>query len=185
MNATQLKKGKVITLDGALYVVLKATHITPGNWRGYVQIVARNLATGTKIDKRVRSTDKIDDAFIETRELEYTYKDGEHFVFSDTDTWEEHRFESELVGDSMPFIKHNTRVKVNFHVDTPVGIELPTSVDLEVTETQPGSRGDTVTNVQKEATVETGLVVKVPLFIEEGESVRVDTRTGEFIERVK
>jgi elongation factor P len=185
LNATQLKKGKVIKIDDDLHVVLDVTHITPGNWRGYVQVVARNLSTGNKTNKRFRSTDKIEDAFIEKRELEYTYQEGELYVFMDTETWAEYRFSTDVVGDAMPYLKHNQRVKVDFHQETPVGIDLPTTVDLEVVETQPGSRGDTVTNVQKPAKLETGLEVSVPLFIEEGEQVRIDTRTGQFVERVK
>jgi len=185
LNATQVKKGKVIKHEGELFVVLNTVHLTPGNKRGMIQIEMRSLDSGTKINNRFRSTDKIEDAFIETRHLEYTYQDGDHYVFMDQETWEELHFEADTVADSMPYLKHNTKVKVNFHLDRPVGIDLPTTVDLEVTETQPGSRGDTVTNVQKPATLETGLTIKVPLFIEQGEMVRVDTRTGEFVERVK
>jgi elongation factor P len=185
LNATQLKKGKIIKHEGELFVILGTTHLTPGNKRGMIQVEMRSLDSGTKINHRFRSTDRVEDAFIETRELEYTYQDGEHFVFMDTETWEESRFAGDLLGDSMQFLKHNTRVKVNFHGDMAVGIDLPTTVDLEVVETQPGSRGDTVTNVQKPATLETGLTIKVPLFVEQGELVRVDTRTGEFVERVK
>ena len=185
LNATQVKKGKVIKIDDELFVVMGTTHLTPGNKRGMIQIEARSLSSGTKINKRFRSTDRIEDAFIETRTLEYTYQDGETYVFMDTETWEETRFDAELVGESMPYLKHNTQVKVNFHADIPVSIDLPTTVELEVTETQPGSRGDTVTNVQKPTTLETGLTIKVPLFVEQGELVRVDTRTGEFVERVK
>ncbi len=185
LNATQLKKGKIIKHEGELFVILTTTHLTPGNKRGMIQVAMRSLSSGTKINYRFRSTDRVEDAFIETRELEYTYQEGDYFVFMDTETWEETHFDADLVSEEMQYLKHNQRVKVNFHADIPVGIDLPTTVELEVTETQPGSRGDTVTNVQKPATLETGLVVKVPLFIEEGESVRVDTRTGEFVERVK
>jgi elongation factor P len=133
MNATQVKKGKIIVIDGELHVVLGTVHLTPGNKRGMIQVEAKSLASGTKINKRFRSTDKVEDAFIETRTLEYSYDEGNHFVFMDTDTWEELRFESAAIQDEMKFLKHNTRVKVNFHVDIPVGIELPTTVELTVT----------------------------------------------------
>jgi elongation factor P len=185
-NATELKKGMVIQMDGALWRVMDAQHITPGNWRGMVQATMRNLKTGAKHEKRFRSTETIEPAFIEVKEYQYLYSEkarGLHY-FMCMETYEQVSCDDELVGDAMPFLIPNEVVKLDLHDGTPVGVQMPSSVVLTITETTPGTRGDTVTNTRKEATVETGHKIKVPLFIEQGEKVRVDTRTGEFLERV-
>jgi elongation factor P len=185
-NATEMKKGMVIQMDGALWRVMDAQHVTPGNWRGMVQAVLRNLKTGAKHEKRFRSTESIETAFIDVKEFQYLYSEkdrGLHY-FMDTESYEQVSLDNDLLGDSLSFLIPNEMVKLELHDHTPVGIQLPASVVLTITETTPGTRGDTVTNTRKEATVETGHKIKVPLFIEEGEKVRVDTRTGDFMERV-
>jgi elongation factor P len=183
-NATDLKKGMVIQHEGDLWRCLDSMHVTPGNWRGMVQATLRNLRTGAKHEMRFRSTDKIEPAFIEVVDMQYSYKDRGFFVFMSTESYEETQIEGDLLGDGVNFLKEGETVKVQMHDGKPVGVDLPASVVLTISETTPGVRGDTVTNTRKEATLETGLVVKVPLFIEQGEKVRVDTRTGEFMERV-
>jgi elongation factor P len=185
-NATELKKGMVIQMDGALWRVMDSQHITPGNWRGYVQATMRNLKTGAKHEKRFRSTETIEPAFIDVKEFQYLYSEKDRGLhhFMDTENYEQVSLDDALCGDSMPFLVANEVVKLQLHDTTPVGIELPPNVVLTITDTTPGTRGDTVTNTRKDATLETGHKVKVPLFIEQGEKVRVDTRTGEFMERV-
>jgi len=185
-NATEMKKGMVILMDGALWRVMDAQHVTPGNWRGMVQAVLRNIKTGAKHEKRFRSTETIEPAFIDVKEFQYLYSEkdrGLHY-FMDTETYEQMSLDDEMVGDAMPFLIPNEMVKLELHDGVAVGIQLPASVVLKITETNPGTRGDTVTNTRKDATVETGHKIKVPLFIEQGERVRVDTRTGDFMERV-
>jgi len=185
-NATELKKGMCIQMDGALWRVMDAQHITPGNWRGMVQATLRNLKTGAKHEKRFRSTEVIETAFIDVKEFQYLYSEkdrGLHY-FMDTESYEQVSLDDEMVADAMVFLIPNEVVKLELHDGTAVGIQLPASVVLTITATDPGTRGDTVTNTRKDATVETGHKIKIPLFIEQGEKVRVDTRTGEFMERV-
>jgi len=182
-TATNIRKGQILNFDGDLWVVLDRTHITPGNWRGYVQVVIKSLATGRKDNRRLRSTDKVDIAFIETREMQYIYSDNLGAHFMDLENYEQTALDADFLGDSLHYLKEGDEVKVNFHEDTPVGIELPTTVVLTVTEAEPGLKGDSVSNVFKPATLETGITLKVPNHIDQGEQIRVDTRTGEFVER--
>ncbi|MCE9636882.1 MAG: elongation factor P [Planctomycetes bacterium] len=183
-NATEMKKGMVIQHEGDLWRCLETQHVTPGNWRGMVQATLRNLRTGSKHEMRFRSTDKIEPAFIEIAQMQYSYKDRGFFVFMNTETFEETSVEAELLGEGVQFLTEGLVVNVQLHDGKPVGLDLPASVTLTVKETTPGVRGDTVNNTRKDAVLETGLAVKIPLFIGEGEKVRVDTRTGEFMERV-
>lgn len=183
-NATDMKRGMVIQHEGDLWRCMDTMHVTPGNWRGMVQATMRNLRTGAKHEMRFRSTDKIEPAFIEMADMQYLFKERNLYTFMNTETYDQIQIDDELIGDAKQYLKENDVVKVQSHDGVAIGIELPASVVLKITETTPGVRGDTVTNTRKEATLETGIVVKVPLFINEGEKVRVDTRTGEFMERV-
>ncbi len=185
-NATDLKRGMVIQMDGALWRVMDAQHVTPGNWRGMVQATLRNLKTGAKHDKRFRSTETIEPVFIDVKEFQYLYseKDRGLHTFMDTESYEQMQLDNEVLGDALTYLTPNEMVKLEIHEGVAVGLQLPASVVLTITQTDPGTRGDTVTNTRKDAVVETGHRIKVPLFIEQGEKVRVDTRTGEFMERV-
>jgi elongation factor P len=183
-TATDIRKGQILVVDSDLWVVLDYTHLTPGNKRGHVQVTMRHLQSGRKDNKRFRSTDKIDVAFIETKPLQYLYRDGAGLHFMDTETYDQLPLDPELAADAVKYLKEGEVVKVSFHEGTPMGIDLPAAVVLEVTETLPGAKGDTVSNVFKPATLETGIEVKVPNYISQGEKVKVDTRTGEFLERV-
>lgn len=183
-NATDIRRGHVIELDGELWKVLDTTHYTPGNKRGFVQVSLRSIATGMKHSKKLRSTEKVEKAFIETRNFTYLYHDGHLYVFMDSETFEQIALDDELMGDAAKYLRDNDEVVLELHGATPVGIQMPNHVVLAVTQTDPGVRGDTVSSVFKDATLETGLVLKVPLYIDNGEKVKVDTRTGEFIERV-
>ncbi|MHC5019829.1 MAG: elongation factor P [Planctomycetota bacterium] len=185
MNATDIRKGQVITYEGELVVVLEAVHLTPGNKRGLMQVKMKSLKKGNSLTHKFRTNDNVDLAFLDKREMEYLYQEGESFVFMDLETYEQEYLQEDLVGDLMKYVKLNEKVKVTFCEGQAIGVDLPKSVTLEVTHTEPGFRGDTATNVQKPATVETGLEVKVPPYIEIGEKVKIDTETGKFLERVR
>lgn len=182
-TGTNIRKGQILVIDGELWVVLDTDHRTQGNWRGFMQVVMKHLKTGRKDNQRFRSTDKVEFAFIDTRELQYLYRDPLGLHFMDTTTFEQMLMDAELAEEASRFLKEGDLVKVRFYEESPVGIDLPTTVVLEVTETDPGLKGDSVSNVFKPATLESGLVVKVPNFVNQGEMVKVDTRTGEFVER--
>lgn len=185
ISATQLKKGMIIKLNGELFQVFSYQHITPGNWRGMVQTKLRNVKTGSIIEHRFRSEDRVERAFLDEREMEYLYNDGTDYYFMDTQTYEQVHLTKDLLGDMIMYLVANTVIKVEFYEGRPTGIELPPSVDLKVIETEPWLRGATVSNVNKPATLETGLVIQVPPFIQPGELIRVDTGEGKYLERVK
>ncbi len=183
INATEIKRGIVLKVDNELFVVMDFQHITPGNWRGMVQAKIKSLKQGNVIQKRFRSTDKIEDVFLEHRVMEYLYQDGDSYCFMDTETLEQIFIQGDAIEAEIPYISLNSQVKISFYEGKPISVELPASVILSIEETDPGVKGDTVTNVFKPAKLETGLVVKVPLFVNQGERIKVDTRTGEFMKR--
>ena len=179
-SATEIKRGMVLVMDGELWNVMESTHVTPGNWRGMVQVVMKSLKTGGKKQHRFRSTDTVETAYLDKKTMQYLYKDPAGYCFMDTTTYEQMILTDDEVGDAKSFLIENEEVMVTLYEDLPIGLELPASVVLQITDCDPGAKGDTVSNVFKPATVQTGLVVKVPLFIEKGEKIRIDTRTGEF-----
>jgi elongation factor P len=181
--ATQLRTGMILQVDGALLRVMKTQHITPGNWRGMVQTTLRNIQSGAKTEKRFRSTDRVDRVSVESQEMEYLYADGDHFVFMHPETYEQVSLDRDILEDSLPYIVANMRVTVELFDDRPIGVSLPTTVDLRVTETEPGLRNATATASMKPATMETGLVVQVPQFVAEGDLIRIDTSEGTYISR--
>lgn len=183
LSATEIKRGTVLKMDGELYLVVDYQHVTPGNWRGMVQAKLKSMKQGSIVQKRFRSTDKIEDVFLEHRTMEYLYKDGENYCFMDTENYEQILLPKEAVADAMPYMTLNSQANIAFYEGKALSVELPTSVFLKIVETDPGMKGDTVVNVYKAAKLETGLVVKVPLFITNGEVIKVDTRTGEFLGR--
>jgi elongation factor P len=184
ITATQLRVGMMLQLDGALFRVMKTQHITPGNWRGMVQTTLRNIQTGSKMEKRFRSTDRVERASVDAQEMEYLYADGDHYVFMHPETYEQVSLNLEMLEESLPYIVPNTRVTVEFFDSKPLGVTLPTTVDLRVQETEPALRGATATASMKPATLETGLVVQVPQFVTDGDVIRVDTTEGKYIARV-
>lgn len=185
IQATQLRRGNTILLNGELYQVVDYQHITPGNWRGMVQTKLRKLSTGAIMDHRFRSEDRVERAVLDEREMEYLYSDAGNYHFMDTETYEQIHFNESILGDAMQYLVPNSRIKVEFYEGKPLGLELPTTIDLRVTETEPGMPSATVSNVLKPAKLETGLVVQVPHFIQEGELIRVDTTEGKYVERVR
>lgn len=185
IQATQIRPGMVIVLDGNLYRVLSVHHVTPGNWRGMVQSKLRNLKTGSNYEHRFRSEDRVEQGTLEQHEMEYLYSSGEEYVFMNTETFDQVHLGLDVLGDAVYYLTPNCRLQIDFYEGNPMAIELPLTVDLKVVETEPGLKGATVTNQLKPAKLETGLVVQVPAFIGVGEVIRVDTSDGKYLERAK
>ena len=173
----------VIKYNNDLYSVFSVNHRTPGNLRGFVQARMRSLKNGTMIENRFSSEDKVEKAILDEVEMEYLYDDGESFYFMNTENYEQMHLTKELLGDATSYLIPQLKVKVEFYEGKPMGVELPASVDLTVVETEPGMRGATVSNVTKPAKMETGLIVQVPPFINEGQKIRVNTAEGTYAER--
>jgi len=172
-----------IVYNGDICVILSAEHRTPGNKRGFVQISMRNLRTGKSSDVRFSSTEDVEVAPLISRKMEYSYKDGSEYVFTDPETFETVSLTEELIGEAKNFLVENTPVTVTFVHERAVQVELPAAVEITVTEAPEGVRGDSASNVTKPATLETGITIQVPLFIKSGERIKVDTRTGKYLER--
>jgi elongation factor P len=183
--ATQLRAGMIIQHENALWRVMTVMHITPGNKRGHMQTKLRNLRNGSQTEYRFRSEDSVDRVSLEQHEMEFLYESDGLCHFMNTETFEQLPLSAEILGDATHYLTPNARIQVEFFDETPIGVELPKTVDLRVTETTPGIKGATVSNVLKPATTETGLVVQVPSFVGEGEVIRVATETGEYVSRVK
>ena len=185
IQATQMKRGMCIKHDNDLYRVVATQHITPGNWRGMVQAKIRHLKTGAIIEHRFRSEDRIERAILDDSEMEFLYQDGNMFHFMNNETFEQIGLSDEVLGDAVPYLIPNIKLKIEMYEERPVGIELPQTVDMTVLETEPSIKGGSVSNVGKPAKMETGLIVQVPAFISEGERIKIDTSTGSYVERVK
>ncbi len=183
LTATQLRPGMVIKFNNELYSIFKMEHRTPGNLRGFVQVKMRNLRSGSQIEHRFSSEDRVEKAMLDEHEMEYLYDDGEYFYFMNTENYEQMHFTRDLLGDAVNYLVPNLKVAVEFYEGKPIGVELPPTVDLTVVETEPGLKGATVSNVTKPAKLETGLVVQVPPFINEGERIKVSTSEGTYLER--
>mgnify|MGYP001062643922 CR=1 FL=1 len=185
ISATELRAGMIVVHNGELHRAHSVVHKTPGNLRGFVQAKLRNLKSGSMNEHRFRSEDSVEKVSLEQHEMEFLYESGGQYCFMNTETYEQLHLGEDALGDSVKFLTPNLRLQVDFHDGTPVSVNLPKTVDLTVTETSPGMKGATVTNVLKPAIMETGLVIQVPSFIESGELVRVDTATGEYVSRAK
>ena len=182
-SANDLRKGMAINYNGDIAVVLDSQHRTPGNLRAFVQATLRSIRTGKSSDVRFSSTEKIDVVPMMTRKMEFSYKDGEDYVFSDPETYETVTLSPEIVSDAKNYLVENGPVTVTFVEDKAVSIELPSSVVLVVADAPEGIRGDSANNVQKSVLMETGITVQAPLFIKTGEKIKIDTRTGKYMER--
>jgi len=183
-SATDIRKGTVLVLDGQLFVCTDFQHNTPGNKRGNVQTKLKGLQAGTTISRKFGSTERVEFAFLDKRPCEYLYRDGTGFVFMDAESYEQCTLGENQVGEQMCYIVENTTVQVTFFEGAAVTVELPGSVELKVTHTDPGIKGDSVSNVFKPATLETGLEIKVPNHIRVGDVLKVSTQTGDFQGRV-
>jgi len=183
MNANDLRPGMIIRHNNELFTIHRAEHRTPGNLRAFVQARMRNLRTGALIDHRFRSEDTVERAAIDEVEMQYLYSDGDSYYFMNTANYEQIHLPKESVGDRAAYMMPDVLLKVAFFEGRPVDVELPATVDLKVVQTEPGIKGGSATNVTKPATLETGVVVQVPPFINAGETIRVDTVEGKYIER--
>ena len=183
--ATHLRVGMIIQHQNDLWRVMNVVHVTPGNWRGMVQTKLRNIRAGTQTEYRFRSEDKAERVTFEQHDMEYLYESDGQYHFMNTENFEQIALEQDILGDAVHYLMPNWRIQVEFHEGRPMGVNLPKTIDLKVVETTPGLKTATVTNVLKPAKTETGLVVQVPNFISEGDSIRVDTETGEYLSRAK
>jgi elongation factor P len=182
-TANDLRRGMAINYNGDICVVLDFQHRTPGNLRAFVQASLRSIRTGKSSDIRLSSTEKIEPVPMITTKMEFSYKDGQDYVFTDPTTYETVTLAAELVGDAKNYLVENGEVTVTFVEEKAVTVEIPASVNLTVTDAPEGVRGDSANNVQKAITLETGITVQAPLFIKTGEKIRIDTRTGKYMER--
>ena len=173
----------LINVEQNLFRVLDVQHVTPGNLRGFVRVKLRNIRNGTLADQKLRSEDSVERATLDERQMQYLYHEGEDYHFMDTSSYEQIHISSEALGDSVNYLKSEMTIQVEFYGEEPVGIELPQTVDLKVLDTAPGIKGATASAQVKPATLETGLVVQVPPFVNPGDSVRVSTETGEYLSR--
>ncbi len=184
IDVNDLRKGVIFEFDGSLYRVLEYTHHKPGRGNAIIRIKARNVRTGSTIERTFNSGERVQDIRLDYHNVQYLYKDGDMYVFMDNETFEQPSIPASLVGESSGFLKEGMEVKITFYQNEPLDIELPTSVDLKVVQADVAVRGDTATGVTKKVMTETGAAVDVPMFVKEGDTIRVDTRTGEYVTRV-
>ncbi len=183
-DTTDFRKGLKIEYKGEPYIIVDFQHVKPGKGVAFVKTRLKNLITGNVIDEVFRSGDKVGKPDLEEKHAQYLYKDGTSYYFMDTETYDQFFIEENILGDTRFYLKENIEVDILFYKERPISVELPNFVELKVTETDPGIKGDTVSGGSKPAITETGLKVQVPLFINEGDIIKVDTRSGEYIERV-
>jgi len=183
VTAGDFRKGLTVEWENGVWVVVDFQHVKPGKGAAFVRTKIKNVMTGAVVERSFNPTDKMARAIIETKEMNYLYKDGDLYYFMDTETYEQLPLSYDQVEDAIPYVKENTTVQVRFFKGSAFSVEAPNFVTLEVTDTEPGFKGDTASNTYKPATLETGLQVAVPLFINIGELIRVDTRSGEYMER--
>lgn len=181
--ATELRPGNIIIHNKVLHRIMSVTHITPGNWRGMVQCKLRNIKTGNQIEHRFRSEDKVEKASFDTQEMQYLYSDGSGHHFMNLQSYEQTALTDEALGDGIGYLLPETVIEVDFYEGLPVGVELPNSVTLAIVECDPPMRGATAAGGNKPAKLETGITVTVPMYIEAGTKIVVDTRTGEYASR--
>lgn len=184
-STADFRKGLKIEWEGKPYLIVDFQHVKPGKGGAFVRTKLKNMINGRVIDQTFRSGEKVGIPDLEEKEMQYLYREGDQFVFMDNDTYDQIYLSREQVGEQAHFLQENINLKVLYFKKEPIGLELPNFVELTVTSTEPGVRGDTATGANKPATLETGAVIQVPLFISEGDRIRVDTRTGEYLERVK
>jgi elongation factor P len=183
ISTNDMRPGQTLDLDGTLHTILNYQHVKPGKGQAFVKTKLRNLSTGAVVDRNFRADEKVNLAVLDKREMQYLYADDAGLVFMDNESYEQMHVSPDLLGPAQAWLRHGEVVLVPVYEGRAVGAELPTTVELEVTDTEPGLRGDRVSGALKPATLETGAVVQVPLFVEPGERIRVDTRSGEYISR--
>lgn len=185
ITAGDFRNGVTFEMDGNVVSIIEFQHVKPGKGAAFVRTKIRNVITGAVTERTFNPNDKYPTAFIDRKDMEYLYNDGDLYYFMDSETFEQQPISASVLGDNFKFVKENMECKVLSYKDNVFGVEPPNFVELVVTATDPGVKGDTATNVTKPATVETGAEVKVPIFINEGEKIQIDTRTGEYMGRAK
>ena len=184
ISAGDFRNGVTFEMDGQVVSIIEFQHVKPGKGAAFVRTKIRNVITGAVVEKTFNPNDKYPTAFIDRKDMEYSYSDGDLYYFMDTETYDQIALSADNVGDSLKFVKENEMVKLCSHNGNVFAIEPPINVELEVTETEPGVKGDTATGATKPAIVETGAKILVPLFVNQGDTVKIDTRTGEYLSRV-
>ena len=183
ISAGDFRNGVTFEMDGSVYQIIEFQHVKPGKGAAFVRTKIRNVISGAVTEKTFSPTDKFPSAFVERKDMQYLYNDGDLYYFMDNETYENIPISKDVLSDNFKFVKENMDCKVLSYKGKVFGVEPPFFIELEVTETEPGFKGDTATNVTKPATLETGAQIRVPLFINEGDHIKVDTRTGEYMER--
>ena len=185
VSTNDLKNGMTLELDNVLFQVVEFQHVKPGKGGAFVRTKLRNVKTGAVIERTFNAGVKVGLAIVERKQMQYLYTDASDFVFMDLDTYDQVHVGPGVMGDAVKFVSEGSEAQISMHEGVPIAVDLPASVVLTITDTAPGAKGDTKTGALKPATVQTGAVVNVPLFVEEGEKIKVDTRSGDYIERVK
>ena len=185
VSTNNLKNGMAISYDGKTWVIVEFQHVKPGKGGAFVRTKLKSLKSGNVIDRTYRSGEKVDSPNLEEKNMQYLYASGDEYYFMDNDTYEQTHLTEAQLGENRKWLKENSVIQVLYHNGEPIGVEVPMFLELKVVQTDPGVKGDTASGGSKPATLETGAVVKVPLYLEEGVVIKVDTRTGEYLERVK
>ncbi|MCI8275473.1 MAG: elongation factor P [Lachnospiraceae bacterium] len=183
VSAGDFRNGITVEIEGNVFQIIEFKHVKPGKGAAFVRTKLKNIKSGGVVEKTFRPTEKFENAHIERVDMQYLYSDGDLFYFMDVNTYEQIPLSKDMIGDALKFVKENEMVKVCSHKGQVFSIEPPLFVELEITETEPGFKGDTATGATKPATVETGAVVYVPLFVDQGDKIKIDTRTGEYLSR--
>ena len=184
ISAGDFKNGVTVEIDGNIYQILEFQHVKPGKGAAFVRPKLKNIISGGVVEKTFRPTEKFPKAHIDRKDMQYLYRDGDLFNFMDVETYDQIALNEDVVGDSLKFVKENEVVKICSHNGNVFSVEPPLFVELAITETEPGFKGDTAQGATKPATVETGAIVMVPLFVEQGDVLKIDTRSGEYLSRV-
>ncbi len=184
-TTSDFRNGLVLKMDGELFTIVEFQHVKPGKGGAFVRTKLKNFKTGRVLERTFRSGEKVEDVRIERKDMQFLYNSGDEFVFMDNKNYEQVSAGKDIIGDAAKFMIDGMNATLMFHSSAPIGVELPIFVELVIEKTDPGLRGDTASGGSKPATLETGAVIQVPLFLEEGEKVKVDTRSGEYVERVK
>lgn len=185
ISTSQFRKGLKIQLDNVPFNIVDFQHVKPGKGNAFIRTKLRNLLNGNVLERTFKSGEKVEKPDLENKSMQYLYQEGEDFVFMDLETYEQIHISGESLGDTANFMQENIDAEVLFFQGTPIDIEIPNFIEVEITQTDPGVKGDTVSGSTKPATIETGAIIQVPLFVNEGEKIRVDTRSGTYVERVK
>ena len=185
ISAGEFRNGVTFDMDGQVMQIIEFQHVKPGKGAAFVRTKLRNVISGSVVERTFNPTDKFPPAFVERKEMQNLYNDGDLYYFMDLETYEQTPINGNILGDEFKFVKENMNCKLLSYKGNVFGVEVPTFVELEVTDTEPGFAGNTATNVTKPATLETGATIKVPLFVDIGDVLKIDTRTGEYLERCK